>query len=246
LRNDAKAQKGTEMRVVLGKRTLWCEASHLQPSALCREHVRGLGNLHLTKVNERMKRLLAMVLGVLGGCSVDRVDVAEQHLVSPGRFFSQNDSAWAGAHLGTCDGATIGSAGAALAATAMAASAHGLSIDPSALDAFLVAHAGYSDGCSIQWAKAADFDGPGGFTFVANAELGSLDELKQHLDAGHFVVVKSRRFRPREHWVFVTGYIESGTSWHHFTYWDPWDTTATTRAMSDGNVVIGAPIHVFE
>jgi hypothetical protein len=201
-----------------------------------------------------MKRFVALgvsVLGALGGCLVDRgaapaIDVGEERLVLSGRFFSQNDSAWAGELLGSCGGTTIGSAGCALAATAMAASAHGLTVDPSALNAFLEARDGYEDGCSLKWAAAAEFDGPGGFRFVEAGEMGSLDALRGHLDAGHLVVVKSRRFRNRDHWVFVTGYTESGTSWHHFTYWDPWDTMATTRAMSDGNVVIGAPIRVFE
>lgn len=193
-----------------------------------------------------MKRLVALIPALLAGCAVDPRAEIGQPISVAGQFFSQNDPTWAGRHLGDCGGTTIGSAGSALTAAAMAGSAHGLTLDPGELETFLVTHDGFANGCALDWRKVADFDGPGGFAYLGPGALDSLASLKRHLDAGHHVVVKSKRFRDRDHWVFVTGYTETGTSWHHFPYWDPWDTTAVPRTMSDGHVPIGAPTHVFE
>ncbi|GMV43737.1 MAG: hypothetical protein AMXMBFR64_54530 [Myxococcales bacterium] len=170
-------------------------------------------------------------------------------LTSVSSFFSQNNTSWACNGLGTCSNTTIGTcgtktpAGCAITAAAMALKARGASVNPGTLNTYLKNNGGYASGCSVYWAKVADFDGSGGLKWKGTGSLTTVSALKSLLDAGSLVVAKSNRFT--NHWVVVSGYGSTGTSWSHFTYLDPWDTTATTRKLGDGWVGSGAVTRIY-
>lgn len=85
-------------------------------------------------------------------------------------FFSQRDSRWSGNRLGTCSGTTIGSAGCAITAIAMAGARSVSNFNPASLNTYLTNNGGYSGGCNVIWAAAANIDGSGGFTYQGGGQ----------------------------------------------------------------------------
>lgn len=158
------------------------------------------------------------------------------------QFFSQGDPAWANVKLGTCP-ETIGSAGCAITAVAMAMTSLGVEVNPRTLNDYLTNNHGYASGCLIFWGKAAEFDGSAGVGWVHIGVLGSPESLRDGLDQGKRVIVKSTRFG--EHWVFIAGYDGSGTNWDDFYYLDPMDGSPIHRRIGDAWVKQGASTRVY-
>jgi hypothetical protein len=164
---------------------------------------------------------------------------------------SQNATAYKCNLLGTCAKTTIGTctgntpAGCAVAAVAMLLKSKGAIVDPAKLNAWLKANGGFASGCLIIWATAANFDGSGGLVWKGTGSITTIVDLKAKFDAGYRIVSSSKRFSSG-HWVTLLGYSGTGTKWSDFKYFDPWDTTATTRSLGDGWVGSGASLRLFK
>lgn len=195
-----------------------------------------------------MKRvLLSMWAATMAvGCvsAEDAETVGDGESQRSAEFFSQRDPRWSGDRLGDC-ALTIGSDGCAIAATAMALTALGVDVDPGRLNQFLEENEGYEGGCILRWWVAADFDGPGGATWVHDGVLGSPEAIKAGLDQGKKVIAESQRFAPGQHFAYIAGYDGDGAEWDDFFYYDPWDTTLVVRRVGDGWVDGGASTRVF-
>lgn len=167
-------------------------------------------------------------------------------------FFSQNSSSWTCNQLGTCSATTMGicsgnsAAGCAVTSVAMLLKKKGASVTPGTLNTWLKNNGGYQSGCLIYWATAANFDGTGGLLWVGTGSLTTTSALKGDLDAGRLIISRSDRFGVDSHFVVISGYNNAGTVWSDFTYWDPWDTTATIRKVGDGWVKSGKVTRIFK
>lgn len=97
-------------------------------------------------------------------------------------MFRQGDPEWGSRALGT--GSSIGRAGCAMTATAMAISRiSGNTVNPGELDRYLDSHGGYS-GNGLNWDVAARSQG-----LTANRPGWSMDTINRNLDQGRPVVV---------------------------------------------------------
>lgn len=119
-------------------------------------------------------------------------------------FYRQGDPEWGGRALGR--GSSVGRAGCAMTATAMAISKiSGQPITPGELDQFLDTHHGYS-GNALRWEVAAAARGLG-----VQRPAWSLDTMNRQLDQGRPVVM-GVDYRPgsnggangTDHWVTIT------------------------------------------
>lgn len=160
-------------------------------------------------------------------------------------FFSQRDSRWSGDQLGTCSGTTIGSAGCAITAIAMAGARSVSNFNPASLNTYLKNNSGYSSGCLVIWSAAANIDGSGGFTFHGTGSIGSAANLKSLIDGNKFVIAKSGRFS--SHWGIIIGYNNLGSTLSDFYYLDPWDTSAVFRSVpSNGWMNTSSVTRIFQ
>lgn len=160
-------------------------------------------------------------------------------------FFSQRDSRWSGDQLGTCSGTTIGSAGCAITAIAMAGARSVTNFNPASLNTYLKNNSGYSSGCLVIWSAAANIDGPGGFTFHGTGSIGSAANLKSLIDGNKFVIAKSTRFS--SHWGIIIGYNNLGSTLSDFYYLDPQDTSAVFRSVpSNGWMNTSSVTRIFQ
>ncbi len=159
------------------------------------------------------------------------------------QFFSQGDPAWAGDKLGDCADETIGSAGCAITAVAMAMTSLGVDVNPKTLNDYLRNNGGYSEGCLVNWDQASKMDGPAGVQWVHAGTLASPEALRNGLDQGKRVIAKSTRFS--QHWVFIDDYDNGGTDWGDFNYLDPFDPSPTPRHIGDEWVKQGADTRVY-
>jgi len=160
-------------------------------------------------------------------------------------FFSQRDPRWSGDQLGTCSGTTIGSAGCAITAIAMAGARSVSNFNPASLNTYLRDHSGYSSGCLVIWSAAANIDGSGGFTYYGTGSIGSATNLKSLIDGNKFVIAKSTRFS--SHWGIIIGYNNQGTTLSDFYYLDPWDTSAVFRSVpSNGWMTTSSVTRIYQ
>jgi hypothetical protein len=158
-------------------------------------------------------------------------------------FFSQRDSRWRYNQLGTCTGYTIGTAGCAISSIAMAAARSVNNMNPASLNTYLTGHGGFSGGCNVIWANAANVDGPYGFTYIESSSVSSAAHLKTYIDSSKFAVVRSARFS--SHYGIIVGYRNQGASLSDFYYLDPWDLSATFRYVGDGWVSSASTVKVY-
>ena len=127
----------------------------------------------------------------------------------------QQDTAWAGAPLGTSATESIGSAGCAITAVAMMLRYYGMNTDPGAFNAWLTTNGGYAYDDQLIW-DAVNFYSGGRVNF--SGWLGpDLGAIQAELDAGRPVVAEVR-LGANQHFVLLTGYtIEGGIVMN-----DPW------------------------
>ena len=196
----------------------------------------------------KMNRAVLLALGAtfVGAC----VDVEDDGFVDDSavsarglQFFSQTDPSWKNDQLGRCVDETIGSAGCAITAVAMAMTSLGADVDPGTLNEYLTDHNGYAEGCLVFWAQAAEMDGAGGVEWVHTGVLGSPEALRAGLDQGKRVIAESTRYS--RHWVYIVSYDGGGDDWSDFSYWDPIDGGPIDRRIGDGWVVQGASTRVY-
>jgi hypothetical protein len=127
----------------------------------------------------------------------------------------QQDSAWAGAPLGSSATDTIGSAGCAITSVTMMLRYYGMDTDPGAFNAWLTANGGYAFDDQLIWGAVTSYSGGRvAFSSWTGADLGLIDD---ELDAGRPVVAEVR-LGGNQHFVLLTGYTtESGLVIN-----DPW------------------------
>jgi len=159
-------------------------------------------------------------------------------------FFSQRDPRWSGDQLGTCSGTTIGSAGCAITAIAMAGARSVSNFNPASLNTYLRNNGGYSSGCLVIWSAAANIDGSGGFTYYGTGSVTSAANLKSLIDGNKFAIAKSARFS--SHFGIIIGYDNLGTTLSDFYYLDPWDTSAVFRRVGDGWVTASSATRIYQ
>ena len=159
-------------------------------------------------------------------------------------FFSQRDSRWSADQLGTCSGTTIGSAGCAITAIAMAGARSVSNFNPASLNTYLRNNGGYSSGCLVIWSAAANIDGGGGFTYHGAGSVSSAANLKSLIDGNKFAIARSARFS--SHFGIIIGYNNQGTALSDFYYLDPWDTSAVFRSVNDGWVTASSATRIYQ
>lgn len=159
-------------------------------------------------------------------------------------FFSQRDSRWSGNQLGTCSGTTIGSAGCAISAIAMAGARSVTNFNPASLNTYLTNNLGYASGCLVIWSAAANIDGPGGFTYIGTGSVTSAANLKSLIDGNKFPIATSARFS--SHFGIIIGYDNQGTALSDFYYLDPWDTSAVFRRVNDSWVTASSGTRIYQ
>lgn len=167
-----------------------------------------------------------------------------ESLQLPVAFFSQMDPRWKNTRLGTCTGYTIGTGGCAISAIAMAGARSVYNMNPASLNSYLTAMGGYSGGCNVIWANAANIDGTSGFAYIGSSTVKSATNLKSILDGNKFPVVKSARFS--SHYGVIIGYRNQGTSLSDFYYLDPADPTAVFRNVGDRFVSTTSAIRIYK
>jgi LysM repeat protein len=150
--------------------------------------------------------------------------------------FNQNDPAWGAQDLGTGrSNNTIGSAGCAISATAMAVSAlSGQTVTPQEMDQHLDTNGGYQ-GDHVDWGVAAgavQSDPP----VTASRHHGfSVSDIDAQLAEGRPVVigVDYKNGQGTDHWMTVTGRNEDGT----YNVNDPAGGRTISMAVRDGQLV---------
>jgi len=158
-------------------------------------------------------------------------------------FFSQQNPVWKNYPLGTCPRTTIGSAGCLLCCVTMAGARTIANFDPGRLNTWLTNNGGYASSspstptskCLVIHSVAANYDGPGGFTFIGTGTVSSASNLKSLIDNGKFPIATSTRFSSG-HFGIIIGYDGSGTRLGDFYYLDPMDITAVFRRVGDNFV----------
>ena len=159
-------------------------------------------------------------------------------------FFSQRDPRWSGNQLGTCSATTIGGAGCAITAIAMAGARSVSNFNPASLNTYLRNNGGYSSGCLVIWSAAANIDGSGGFTYHGTGSVSSAANLKSLIDGNKFAIARSARFS--SHFGIIIGYYNQGTTLSDFYYLDPWDTSAVFRRVNDGWITSSSATRIYQ
>jgi uncharacterized protein YvpB len=147
-------------------------------------------------------------------------------------FFSQRDPRWNN-HTICC---TV--------SMAMALAYRGAAVDPPTLINWLQKHKGYSHDAQhgpVNWKIACTYQGTQWYNFVGESKLPDLATLNQMINNRQVIISMSNRFHP--HWVIIRGVSNDGKNGY---YWDPWDTTPTTRMIGDGWVNTGNIIEILQ
>ena len=151
-------------------------------------------------------------------------------------FFSQRDERWRYLEMGP-GGCKVGDEGCAMTDVAMLLKYYGSDADPGKLNTWLCNNGGYNNNCEIIWGTAANYDGPGGMTYIGGNDIeDNWSELDNQLSQGYPVIVKVD-FNPdtepvTQHWVLVTH--RSGGSGNPSSYYinDPWDLSYTEKTLA--------------
>jgi hypothetical protein len=147
-------------------------------------------------------------------------------------FFSQRDPRW--------NNWTI----CCTVSMAMALAYRGAAVDPPTLINWLNAHNGYSwDGKQgpVNWKIACTYQGKQWYNYVGESKLPDLATLNSWINNKRVIISMSNRFHP--HWVIIRGVSNDGKTGY---YWDPWDTTPTTRMIGDGWVNQGNIVEILQ
>lgn len=171
----------------------------------------------------RLRWLIALTLLALAGAGawkyLDHRRETAAHQVkgklppSGGKYFSmrveipvpqflQGDARWSRCPLGPSED-TLGSAGCAVASTAMVLASYGLDTDPQRLNDFLTANDGYTERGWLKW-EAAALIAPEKVKFLYE-DLPSYHLIDQNLQEGNPVIVRLRYETGVTHFVVVCG-----------------------------------------
>jgi hypothetical protein len=119
----------------------------------------------------------------------------------------QQETAWAGAPLGTSATESVGSAGCAITAVTMMLRYYGMNTDPGAFNAWLTANGGYAYDDQLIWDAVTSYSaGRVAFSGWLGPDLGA---IQAELDAGRPVVAEVR-LGVNQHFVLLTGYTTEG------------------------------------
>ncbi len=127
-----------------------------------------------------------------------------KRLELPVPAFRQSDAKWAKEPLANGQsGDTLGSAGCAVASTAMILSSYGLETDPSRLNRFLAKNGGFTEQGWLIWEKAAEMDASK-VKFLYEGEP-SYKLIDQNLKKGNPVIIRLRYENGVTHFVVICG-----------------------------------------
>ena len=117
--------------------------------------------------------------------------------------FRQNDPRWGKDQLAHTPGDTLGSAGCAVASTAMVLASYGVKTDPQLLNDFLKTHNGFTPQGWLKWEAAAETM-PEKVSFVYEGDP-SFRLIDENLDRGNPVIVRMRYPSGITHFVVICG-----------------------------------------
>jgi hypothetical protein len=161
--------------------------------------------------------LFLLLLSAIAGAAFVYVDWNWKRPVSPhgGRYFSrrlelpvpslrQGDEHWRGDAIGGVpENGTLGSAGCAIASTAMVFRAYGIDVDPQQLNWFLTGVGGYTEQGWLYWDRAAWW-APNRVRHIYE-DLPSYHLIDSNLARGNPVIVRVRFENGITHFVVVAG-----------------------------------------
>ena len=148
---------------------------------------------------------VASVIAIASTIGNPAVASADTEMSIP--VMGQQDTAWAGAPLGTSVTESIGSAGCAITAVTMMLRYYGLNTDPGAFNAWLTSNGGYAYDDQLIWDAVTSYtDGRVAFSGWLGPDLGA---IIAELDAGRPVVAEVR-LGVNQHFVLLTGYATEG------------------------------------
>jgi uncharacterized protein YvpB len=125
---------------------------------------------------------------------------------------------------------------------AMALAYRGANVDPAKLMSWLQANGGYTGNIAfpVNFNVAVNYQGRHWLNYEGQSTLGTVAQINQQYNNGKIIISMSKRFSI--HWVIIRGTSADGKTAY---YWDPWDTTPTTRMVGDGWVNPGITCEVF-
>lgn len=122
-------------------------------------------------------------------------------------------------------------------------------LTPGTLNSYLKGvSGGYVNGCSIDWGKAANYDGTAGFKYYSSGTIKNAATLKSLIDSGYYVVAYSKRWQGvnSTHWVVIYKYSGTGTSLNNFEYLDPSDSNYFRHTVGDIWVTAASGTRTFK
>ena len=145
-------------------------------------------------------------------------------------FFSQLDPRWSNPTI------------CCTVSMAMALAYRGANVDPAKLINWLWANKGYTGNVAfpVNFKVAVNYQGKHWLNYDGQSTLGTVAQINKQTSNGKIIISMSKRFWI--HWVIIRG---TSADWKAAFYWDPWDTTPTTRMVGDGWVNPGNVCEVF-
>jgi hypothetical protein len=173
---------------------------------------------------------LAGAIALTSIVSAPVIAAADNSIAIP--TLSQQDQAWAGAHLGSSATDTIGSAGCAITAVTMMLRHYGVDTDPGTFNDWLTANSGYAFDDQLIWGAVTTYSGGQvAFSGWFGSDLGL---IQRELDAGRPVVAEVQ-LSGNQHFVLLTGYATEGG----FVINDPWFADSIRFTDRYGDPAIG-------
>ncbi len=194
---------------------------------------RGLGRLGRPTTGPARALLLSLSLSLLGALAL-QAPAAASTTTSPNGpsvpVYGQQWQPWGPEDLGTST-STIAEDGCALTASAMLLAAYGVSINPGALNQWLIANGGYVAQNLLIWGAVAQYAQSQGVPVSYTGwKADSVPLIDSSLEAGNPVIAQVT-LDGNMHFVLITGLGPGGALWIN----DPWFGDHTTFQARYGN-----------
>ncbi len=166
------------------------------------------------------------------------VSVYQQDCPLKLQWYSQVNSQWSAAQLGTCS-STIGSSGCVISCGSMLLTSEvsgNADYTPATLNSWLKSNSGYSAGCDVIWTKIADADGSGGLTYVTSTgTANNWSWLDQQLNLCRKAIVRVLTPSGSTHYVVVKARVGSTGVASSYQVLDPGTTVYSTKTLANFN-----------